>query len=322
MNKPFLKTMLGATLLGAAFALQAAPFPEKPVRVVIGFAPGGNVDIVNRIVAQAMGEELKQTFVVDNKPGANGALGAEFVARAAPDGYTLFVAVTETHALNPSLRKDLPYHPLKDFTSIGIVGAFAYAFVINPKVPASDLKSFIAYAKQHPGKLNFSSWGNGSLSQIAMEQLKQSTGTDMLHVPFKGAAPAMTALISDTVQAFIAPLSLAVPYSADGRVKMIAVTSAKRQDVAPQVPTLAEQGIPVDIAGWNILTAPAGTPPPVIATLNRALNAAMMRPDMRDKLLKVGTQPATSTPQEAQAMVDSSFHRWGEVARKAGIKPE
>ena len=315
--------LVAAVLLACAtFTSQADPFPEKPVRLVVGFAPGGNVDIVNRIVAQAVSEELKQPFVVENKPGANGALGATFVSRAAADGYTLLVAVTETHALNPNLHKNLPYDPLKDFTSIGIVGAFAYAFVINPNVPAADVNGFIAYAKRNPGKLNFSSWGNGSLSQIAMEQLKQSAEIDLLHVPFKGAAPAMAALVTQTVHAFIAPLSLAVPYSADGRVKMIAVTSAKRQDVAPKVPTLIEQGIPVDIAGWNIWTAPAGTSKEIIAILNRALNAAILRPDVRERLVKVGAQPAASTPQEAQAMVESSFRRWGDVARKAGIRPD
>ncbi len=310
-------------LAGAALTAQAAPYPEKPVRVVIGFAPGGNVDIVNRIVSQAMGDELKQTFIVENKAGANGAIGAEFVARAAPDGYTLFVAVAETHALNPSLRKTLAYNPIKDFSSIGIVGTFAYALVINNNLPANNAAGFIAYAKQNPGKLSFSSWGNGSLSQIAFEQLKQSTGTDLVHVPFKGSGPAMAAVTAGTVEAFVAPLSLAVPYSIDGRVKLIAVTSAKRQDVAPNVPTLMEQGIPVDLAGWNILTAPSGTPPAIIATLNRTLNVAITRPDVREKLIKLGTtNPAASTPQEAQALVDVSLQRLGDVARKAGLKPE
>lgn len=300
----------------------AESYPTKPVRVVVGFAPGGNVDIVNRIVAQAMGDDLKQTFLVENRAGANGAIGAEFVARAAPDGYTLYVAAVETHALNPALRKALPYDPLKDFTSVGLVGEFAYALVVNAAMPATNVAGFIAYAKQNPGKLNFSSWGNGSLSQIAMERLKQSTGTDLLHVPFKGAGPAMTAVMSGSIQAFIAPLSLAIPYSADGRVKMLAVTSAKRQEVTLNTPTLMEQGIPVDIAGWNILTAPSGTPTDVIAILNRALNKAIMRPDVREKLTKLGANLSALSPQETQAMVVSAHRQWGEVARKAGIIPE
>lgn len=311
-----------ALLACATFAGPAAAFPDKPVRIVIGFAPGGNVDIVNRIVGQAMGDELKQSVIIENKAGANGAIGAEAVARAAPDGYTLFVTVTETHALNPALRKSLPYNPIKDFTSVGIVDTFAFALVLGPKFPASNVAGFVAYAKQNPGRLNFSSWGNGSLSQVAMEQLKQSAGIDLLHVPFKGAAPAMTALIAGQVEAFVAPLSLAVPYAADGRVKLVGVTSTQREDTAPNVPTLIEQGLAVDVAGWHVLQAPAGTPASAIATLNRALNAALKRPDVREKLLKAGVKPGGSTPQEAQALVESNFQRWGEVARKAGMKQE
>lgn len=312
-----------ALLAFAAFAGPAAAFPDKPIRIVLGFAPGGNVDIVNRIVGQAMGEELKQSIIIDNKAGANGAIGAEFVARAAPDGYTLFVTVTETHALNPALRKTLPYNPIKDFASIGIVDTFAFALVLAPKFPASNVAGFIAYAKQNPGKLNFSSWGYGSLSQVAMEQLKQSAGIDLLHVPFKGSAPAMTALVAGQVEAFVAPLSLAVPFAADGRVKLVGVTSQQREDTAPNVPTLIEQGLAVDVTGWHVLQAPAGTPASAIATLNRALNAALKRPDVRDKLLKAGVQPAgNSTPQQAQALVEDNFRRWGDVARKAGMKQE
>ncbi|MBC7803396.1 MAG: tripartite tricarboxylate transporter substrate binding protein [Candidatus Parcubacteria bacterium] len=320
-----IRTLTAVALFAAGSAFQAAlaaPFPEKPVRIIVPFAPGGNVDIVNRIVAQAMGDELKQSFIVENRAGANGAIGTEYVARSAPDGYTLVVAVTETMALNPSLRKTLPYEPLKDFTSIGIVDTFPFSLVLSAKVPANDVKSFVAYARERPGKLNFSSWGNGSLSQIAMEQLKQLTGIDLLHVPFKGAAPAITAVTAGTIEAFIAPLSLSVPYSADGRVKLIAVTSAERQPNVPNVPTLTEQGIPVVVTGWHVLAAPAGTPADVIATLNRALLVATARADVRDKLLKAGVLPAGSTPQEAQALVNAEFKRWGDVARKAGIAPE
>ena len=312
-----------ALLACACLAGPAAAFPDKPIRIVLGFAPGGNVDIVNRIVGQAMGDELKQSVIIDNRAGANGAIGAEFVARAAPDGYTLFVTVTETHALNPALRKTLPYNPIKDFASVGIVDTFAFALVLAPKFPANNVAGFIAYAKQNPGKLNFSSWGNGSLSQIAMEQLKQSAGIDLLHVPFKGSAPAMTALTAGQVEAFVAPLSLAVPFAADGRVKLIGVTSKQREDTAPNVPTLIEQGLAVDVTGWHVLQVPTGTPASAIATLNRALNVALKRPDVRDKLLKAGVTPAgNSTPQEAQALVESNFHRWGDVARKAGMKQE
>ncbi len=311
----------GALLAAASFAACAA-FPEKPVRIVVPWAPGGNVDIVTRIVAQAMGDELKQNVIVENRPGANGAVGTESVSRAAPDGYTLMIAVAETHSLNPSLRKDLPYDPLKGFASIGIVDRFPFSLVINSKLPPGDIKSFVAYAKEQPGKLNFSSWGRGSLSHVAMEQVKQSAGLELVHVPFNGAAPAMTALTAGTVQAFVAPVSLARPYAADGRVKLLAVTSERRLDVLPDTPSLTEQGLPVVVEGWHVLAAPAGTPSEAIATLNRALIAALKRPDVREKLLRAGVQPGGSTPQEAQALVDSELQRWGDIARKAGIKPE
>jgi tripartite-type tricarboxylate transporter receptor subunit TctC len=312
-----------ALIACAGFIAPVQAFPDKPLRIVIGFAPGGNVDIVNRIVGQAMGEELRQSVIIDNRAGANGAIGAEFVARAAPDGYTLFVSVAETHALNPALRKSLPYNPIKDFASIGIVDTFAFALVLAPKLPADNVPAFIAHAKQNPGKLNFSSWGNGSLSQVAMEQLKQSAGIDLVHVPFKGAAPAILALMGGQVEAMVAPLSLAVPYAADGRVKLVGVTSARREDTAPSVPTLIEQGLAVDVTGWHVLQAPAGTPPAVVNILNRALNVALKRSDVREKLLKAGVTPGSNTtPQEAQALIEENFRRWGEVARKAGMNPE
>jgi tripartite-type tricarboxylate transporter receptor subunit TctC len=280
------------------------------------------VDIVARIVAQAMGEELKQSIVVENRPGANAAIGAEAVARAAGDGYTLLFGTAETHALNPHLRKALPYDPLKDFASVGIVDRFPFSLVLAPKLGAADLKGFVAQAKAAPGAMNFASWGNGSTSQIAFEQLKQTAGIDLVHVPFQGAAPAIAAVAAGNVQAFMVPLSVARPQAQNGRVTLVAVTSAKREESAPEVPTAAEQGLNVVISGWHVLAAPAATPPAVIAQLNRALNAATARADVRDRLLKAGVQPATSTPDETQAMVRSELARWGDVAKKAGIAPE
>jgi tripartite-type tricarboxylate transporter receptor subunit TctC len=310
---------LALLLCSGAFAQN---YPDKPVRLVVPFTPGGNVDIVARIVAQGLGEELKQNVVVENKPGANAAIGAEYVARAAPDGYTLLLGTAETHALNPHLRKALPYDPLRDFSSVGIVDRFPFALVVSPKLPAADLAGFIAYARRNPGKLNFASWGNGSTSQIAFEQVKQAAGVDLVHVPFQGAVPAITAVAAGTVEAFVVPLSVARPQAQSGRVKLVAVTSAKREDAAPEVPTAVEQGLQVVFTGWHVLAAPAGTPPDIIARLNRALNAVNARADVRERLLKAGVQPAASTPEETQAMVRAEWQRWGDVARKAGIMPE
>ncbi|MBI3376331.1 MAG: tripartite tricarboxylate transporter substrate binding protein [Betaproteobacteria bacterium] len=312
--------LLALIACSRAFA-QAGAYPERPVHLVVPFTPGGNADIVARILAQGLSEELKQSVVVENKPGANAAIGAEYVARAAPDGYLLLFATAETHALNPHLRKALAYDPLKDFASVGVVDNFALSLVVSPKLPAGDLAGFVAYARQYPGKLNFASWGNGSTSQIAFEQIKQATGIDLVHVPFQGAAPAITAVAAGSVEAFVVPLSVARPQASNGRVKLVAVTSARREDSAPEVPTATEQGVPVVISGWHILAAPTGTPPEIVARLNRALNAATARAEIRDKLLKAGVQPVTCTSEETQNMVKAEWQRWGDVARKAGIMP-
>jgi tripartite-type tricarboxylate transporter receptor subunit TctC len=309
-----------AALAACTAVLAQGTFPDKAVRIVVPFTPGGNADIVARVVAQGMSEELKQSVVVENKPGANAAIGAESVARSEANGYTVFFGVAESHALNPHLRKTLPYDPLKDFASVGIVDRFPLSLVLNPKM--GGLAEFIAHAKQNPGKLNFASWGNGSTSQIAFEQIRQVAGLDMVHVPFQGAAPAIAAVAGGNVEAFIVPLSVSRPQAASGRVKLVAVMSAAREASAPDVPTATEQGLPVVMSGWHILAVPAATPKDVVATLNRALNAATARAEVRDRLLNAGVQPAASTPDETQAMVRAELQRWGEVARKAGIQPQ
>ena len=313
-----MRTLIASVFLVCSSAF-AQSWPERPVHIVVPFTPGGNVDIVARIVAQGLAEELKQGVVVENKPGANAAIGADYVARSAPNGYTFLFGTAESHALNPHIQKKLAYDPLKDFATVGVVDRFPFSLVVNPKLPVESLKDFVAHAKKNDGKLNYASWGNGSTSQIAFEQLKQATGMNLVHVPFQGAAPAITAVAAGNVEAFIVPLSVARPQAQSGRVRLLAVTSAKREDSAPEVPTATEQGIPVVISGWHILAAPARTPQEVIARLNRALNAVNERPDVREKLLKAGVQPATSTPAEAQEMVRAEHQRWGGVARTAGI---
>lgn len=318
------RVLLGA-LSAALFTIQGAfaqAWPDRPVHFVVPFAPGGNVDVVARIIAQGVAEELKQNVIVENKPGANAAIGADFVARAKPDGYTVLLATAETHALNPYLRKSLPYDPLKDLPAVGIVDRFPFSLVVAPNVPAKDVPAFVAYAKARPGKLNFASWGNGSTSQVAFDQIEQATGMNLVHVPFQGAAPAIAALSVGDVQAFVVPLSVAQPQAADGRVNLLAVTSEQREAAAPDVPTLKEQGVPVVITGWHVLSVPAGTPLDVRQRLNRALNAANAKPEVKARLLKVGSQPASSSIEEAQAMVKDEYRRWGEVARKAGLEPQ
>ena len=301
---------------------QTGAFPDRPLRIVVPFAAGGNVDIVTRIVAGGLSEALGQSVVVENKAGANGVIGAEAVARSAPDGYTLFIATAETMALNPFLMKTVPYDPIKDFAPIGLMDDFPFTLTVNPQLPVKTVADFIAHARANDGKLNFSSWGTGSIGQIAFEQFKQATGIRMEHVPFKGAAPAIMAVATGEVQAFMATLSVARPQAASGRVKILAITTAERDPTAPDIPTLRELGVDVVIRGWHILVAPSATPPAVVSRLNTALVSTVNRRDIADKLVGVGVRPVTSTAEEAQAMIRSENARWRDVARKAGLKAE
>jgi len=311
-----------AALMGALAPAQASTFPDRPLRIVVPFAAGGNVDIVTRIVATGLSEALGQSVVVENKAGANGVIGAESVARANPDGYTLFIATAETMALNPFLMKSVPYDPLKDFAAIGLMDDFPFTLTVNPQLPVKSVNDFVTYARANQGKLNFSSWGTGSIGQIAFEQFSQATGIQMQHIPFKGAAPAIMAVATGEVHAFMATLSVARPQAASGRVKILAITTPERDPSAPDIPTLREMGVDVVIRGWHILVAPAATPAPVISRLNGALVSTVRRPDISEKLVGVGVRPVTSTAEEAQAMIRSENTRWRDVARKAGLKAE
>jgi len=319
--KQLCRVLAFAALLGA-LPIHASTFPDRPLRIVVPFAAGGNVDIVTRIVAGGLSEALGQSVVVENKAGANGVIGAEFVARSAADGYTLFIATAETMALNPFLMKSVPYDPLKDFAAIGLIDDFPFTLTVNPQLPVKTVSEFVAYARANQGKLNFSSWGTGSIGQIAFEQFNQATGIRMEHIPFKGAAPAIMAVATGEVHAFMATLSVARPQAASGRVRILAITTAERDPTAPEIPTLREMGVDVVIRGWHILVAPAATPASVVSPLNGALVTTVRRPDISEKLIGVGVRPVTSSADEAHAMIRSENARWRDVARKAGLKAE
>ncbi|MBM3409749.1 MAG: tripartite tricarboxylate transporter substrate binding protein [Betaproteobacteria bacterium] len=319
--KQLCRVLAFAALLGA-LPIHASTFPDRPLRIVVPFAAGGNVDIVTRIVAGGLSEALGQSVVVENKAGANGVIGAEFVARSAADGYTLFIATAETMALNPFLMKSVPYDPLKDFAAIGLIDDFPFTLTVNPQLPVKTVSEFVAYARANQGKLNFSSWGTGSIGQIAFEQFNQATGIRMEHIPFKGAAPAIMAVATGEVHAFMATLSVARPQAASGRVRILAITTAERDPTAPEIPTLREMGVDVVIRGWHILAAPAATPASVVSRLNGALVTTVRRPDISEKLIGVGVRPVTSSADEAHATIRSENVRWRDVARKAGLKAE
>ncbi len=321
---PLLTALLLSIAALTAQPLHAQPktFPDHALRLIVPFTAGGNADVVARMVAQGMGEHLKQSVIVENRPGANAMIGAEAVARAAPDGYTIMLATAESHAINPHIYKKVSYDAVKDFAPVGVIGYFPFALVINPKLPVANLAEFIDYAKKNKGKLNFASWGVGSTSQITFEQLKQTTGIDLVHVPYQGAAPAITAVAGGQVDAFMVPLTVAVPQAKSGRVKLLGVTTAQRVATASDIPTLTEQGVPVVSGGWHVLVVPKATPAEVVNQLNRALLATTSAATMRESLLKAGVDPANTTPPEAEKMLLAEWQRWGKVAREAGVQAD
>ena len=309
----------GLLFSSAIGLVNAAPFPERPIKLIVPFTAGGNVDISARTIAQGLTEQLGQSIIVENKPGANTMIGTDFVAKSSADGYTLLLAGAEGLAINPHVYKKVNYDALKDFSAVGVVGSFPFALVINPKLAVNNLAEFIEYAKARPGKLNFSSWGIGSTSQIAFEKFKQTAGIDLTHVPFQGAAPAITAVAAGDVDAMMVPLSVALPQASGGRVKILGVTSEKRIPTSDSIPTLSEQGMPVVISGWQILVAPKNTPAPIIQTLNQSLNKVLNTEAIRASLTKGGISPSPGSAAQANSLIESEWSRWGKVAKDAKI---
>ena len=258
-----------ASLVGPAPAAAQA-FPNKPVRLVVPFPPGGPLDTVGRALAQKLTEAWGQSVIVDNRPGAGGNIGADLVAKAAPDGYTVVMGALSTHAVNPSLYAKMPYDAVKDFAPITLVAITPNVLVVNPSLPVNSVRELVAYAKANPGKLAFGSGSNGSAGHLAGELFKADTGTDLLHVPFKGAAPAMQALLSGDIQLMFDNLASASAQVKAGKLKALAVTTARRSPLAPDLPTMAESGVPgFDISTWFGLLAPAGTPPEIVGQVER-----------------------------------------------------
>ena len=313
----------GVLALAGASGPVRAEWPESPVRIVVPWPPGGGSDVVARIVAAPLGEQLKQTVIVENRPGANGAIGSEAVSRARADGYTLVWVTADTHAMNPHVYPKLPYDPRTDFTGVGIVGYFPYALVVNPAFPANDVAEFVAQAKQRPGKITFASWGVGGSAHVAMEMFKAQAQFDVLHIPYQGAAPAIQAVVGGQVDSMIVPMSVAKGQASAGKLKLLGLASPKRFVGSPDLKTFAEQGVAVDAGTWVGLMAPARTPPDVVSRLNRALNAVVANPQVREQLLRQNVDPAPAqTPQQFQSFIESEYERWGKTIRGANIRAE
>ena len=311
--------LAGLTLAGAACA-QA--WPAKPVRVIVAFTAGGTSDLLARSVSQQLTEKLKQTFVVENKPGAGGNLGTEFVARAPADGYTLIVNSVGPMAVNPTLYPKLPFDPLNDLVPIVQIANVPNVLVVHPSVPAATLDEFVSHAKAHPGKLNCSSTGICTRSHLRSFVLAKRDGFDATHVPYKGAE-ALRDLLSGRVQFMFATIPSVKAHIDAGTLRAIAVSSLQRSRSLPNVPTVAERGYPGFEAGsWFGFFAPKGTPAEVVATLNKAVNEIVAVPAMEASLVKEGADPAGGTPQAFAAFVRSEFEKWRLVVRESGATPE
>jgi tripartite-type tricarboxylate transporter receptor subunit TctC len=310
---------LGLALTEGAAAADA--WPRKPITLIVPFSPGGGNDTVARMIGTRISGPLGQPIVIDNKPGAGGSLGAEIAARAQPDGYTLFLGGVGSHALNPVVNPTLRYDPVKDFAPVAWLASAPMVLAVHPSLPAHDVRELIDYAKKNPGQLNFASNGNGSSSQLAAVIFEKMAGIEMVHVPYKGLAPALQDLISGTVQVMFSSSVAIMPNVQAGRLRVLGVTSARRVATLPQLPTVAEQGLAgYETGSWYGILAPARTPGPVIARLNDEINKALASPDVRDALARDGAEPAGGTPQAFAEHIRAELKRIGLYAK--GIKVE
>jgi tripartite-type tricarboxylate transporter receptor subunit TctC len=309
----------GTTLLIAGATAQAQEFPTHPIKVVIAFPPGGPTDFVGRLLAEKLKQLLGQPVIVENKAGANGAIGANEVAKSAPDGYTLFLTTSGAVTITPNLRPDTPYDTLRDFAPISRVVNVNEVLVVRPG-RANSAKELVAMAKAKPATLAFASTGVGSPPHLALELFQGSAGVKFLHVPYRGAAPAITDLLGGQVIAMFADAPVLLPHIQGGQLKPLAVAAAQRNPVLPDVPTLIEEGYADTVCdNWYGLLAPAKTPPAVIAKLNTALRTALNDPMLKEKLVKVGAVPTPSTPAEFATFLRAELARWGKVIREKGI---
>ena len=315
-----MKKKAGAVALLLWAASTFAQYPSKPIHIVVGFPPGGGNDIIARMVGAKMQDSWGQPVIIDNKPGANSIIAAEFVAKSAADGYTLLVNATGGMSVNPVLYARLPYDPLKDFVPISMVGTFPLVLVVNPSLPVSSVPELVAYAKANPGRLNYSA--GSTAFQVATEMLKQMTGTDVKHIPYKGSPASITAVIAGDVQMTIVDTPPLVPQLKSGRVKALAVTSAKRSAAMPDLPAVAESVSGYDMVLWIGAFAPAGTPREVTDKLTAEVARIVRLPEIREKLDALGVEPLGNSSEETAEWIRREIAKYGPVVKAAGIKAE
>jgi tripartite-type tricarboxylate transporter receptor subunit TctC len=318
-----LATALAALAVTATAALAADDFPSRPVQMVIPFAAGGPTDIVGRIMSAKMGEILGQTFVVENRAGAGGNIGADFVAKASDDGYTLLFATVSTNAINPGLYKHMPYDAVKDFTPVARVGVTPTLLLVNPSLPVTDVKSLVALLKANPGKYNYGSSGVGSILHLCGEEFKTMAGElEITHVPYKGSAPMDTDLMGDHISMAFDATPTALPLAVSGKLRALGAGMLKRLGALPDLPTLDEQGLKgFECYTWNAILAPAGTPQPIVEKLNAAANKALADPSVIDSLTKTGVDPTPgSTPATTADFVKAELAKWAPIIKASGAQ--
>ncbi len=319
-SSKWLTITLGAALsLAAAGAVNSQQFPNKPARLLVGFAPGGGVDVAARIVAAKLSEIWGQQVVVDNRAGAGGTIATDIAAKAQPDGYSLLLCGIWSHGVAPALYKKLPYDHYRDFAPVSLIGTTPNMLVVNPAVPAKSVSEFIAYTKASAGKTIIASPGVGSSPNMSMELFRLTTGIDFVHVPYKGSAPALVDLLGGHVQAMFDNMSTQLAVIKSGRTRALAVTSPKRSVHLPDVPTMIESGVALDVTVWYGLCAPAAVPKPILAKLNSDLHQALNAPDVQRRLVEQGIDPAPSTPTQFAAFIRSETEKWARVVKDAGV---
>jgi tripartite-type tricarboxylate transporter receptor subunit TctC len=307
----------------AASAGSGHTYPDKSIRVIVGFAPSGGTDIAARILGRKLAELLGQSIVVDNRPGAGGTIGNALAATAPADGYTLLMTANGPHAIAPSLYASLPYDIFRDYAAISLVCANPYVLIVHPTVPATSVKELIAWLKANPGRANYSSAGNGTPAHLAGELFKAMAGVNMTHVPYKGAAPALANLMAGEVNVLFSEMIAVTPHLKSGKIRALAVTTAARSAFVPDLPTISETGLTgYDVAVWYGLLAPAGTPKSVIARLNTAVVTALNNPEMNEQFTRSGSTAAASTPAQFDAVIRRDYDTWARVIKGAGIKLE
>ena len=304
------------TVSGSACAQE---YPSRPIRLVVPWPAGGVTDVVARIVGERLGQTIGKPVVVDNKAGASGFIGTEMVAKAPPDGYTLLLVTSSTHAASPALFRKIPYDPLKDFATISQVTLAPTILVVPPSLPANTVADLVTLAKAKPGQINYASYGSGSTAHLAAELFLQATGTSMTHIPYKGAAPAVADLMGGQVSVFFDSIPSSLPHVRSGKLKALAVTGPQRTPAAPDIPTVAETYPGFEVTVWQGFQAPAGTPRAIIDKLNANIVKVMAMQDVREKLMNLGADPVSSTPEQFAQHIAREKQKWADVVKRAGI---